>query len=225
MADGKRRRAGGDSGRAPRASLSAGRIAAAALKLIDSDGPDAFSMRKLGNELGADPMAVYHYFPNKAAIFDAVVETVFTEIDTSGEMPDRWDEAVVAAIFAARTAMRRHPRALPLLATRPVNTPPVFALTEVVAARLARAGASPVEALGMVNCLATFTIGHLLADVGDPVGGPEGPPPDAATLNIETIPTLAAAVAGGWVFDADGTFEVGLRAMIAGFGSRYGLVD
>lgn len=208
-----------------RPALNPSHIAATALALIDAEGLEAFSMRKLGGVLGVDPMAVYYYYPNKAAVFDAVVEAVFGEIDTSGAMPDAWDEAVATALFAARRAMRRHPRALPLLATRPVNTPPVFALAEVVAARLAHAGASPVEALGMVNCLATFTIGHLLADVGDPVGGPEAPPPDAATLNLEAIPTLVAAMADGWVFDPDRTFESGLRAMIAGFGSRYELSD
>jgi len=121
--------------------------------------------------------------------------------------------------------MRAHPGALALLATRPVNTAPVFALVEVVAGRLARAGARPTDALAMVNCLATYTVGHLLADVGAPVGGPEAPPPDPATLDPSAIPTLVAAMADGWVFDPDAVFDTGLRAMIAGFGLRYGLTD
>jgi hypothetical protein len=101
----------------------------------------------------------------------------------------------------------------------------VFTLVEIVVARLARAGARPVDALAMMNCLGTFAIGHLLADVGEPLGGPEAPPPDVTTLIPEAIPTLVAAMADGWKFDADRTYEQGLRAMITGFGLMYGLAD
>jgi TetR/AcrR family transcriptional regulator, tetracycline repressor protein len=211
--------------RPTRPMLGRRHIVATALAMLDARGVDAFSMRKLGGELGVDPMAVYHYYPNKAALFDAVVEAIYIEIDTRGAVPDAWDEAVATYLYAARTAMRSHPGALALLATRPVNTAPVFALVEVIAGRLARAGARPTDALAMVNCLATYTVGHLLADVGAPVGGPEAPPPDPATLDPSAIPTLVAAMAAGWVFDPDAVFDTGLRAMIAGFGLRYGLAD
>ncbi len=213
------------AGRPTRPMLGRRHIVATALAMLDARGVDAFSMRKLGGALGADPMAVYHYFPNKAALFDAVVEAIYIEIDTTGPVPDAWDEAVATYLYAARTAMRAHPGALALLATRPVNTAPVFALVEVIAARLAHAGARPTDALAMVNCLATYTVGHLLADVGAPVGGPEAAPPDPATLDPSAIPTLVAAMEDGWVFDPNAVFDTGLRAMIAGFGSRYGLTD
>lgn len=217
--------ANNQAGRASRPELTPPRIAATALAVIDREGLDAFSMRKLGAELGADPMAVYHYYPNKAALFDAVVEAIYTEIDLTEPEPEAWDDAVASYIYAARSAMRRHPHALALLATRPVNTAPVFSLIEVLAARLVRAGARPRDVLAMVNCLATYTVGQLLADVGAPVGGPEAPPPDATTLDVSSIPTLVAAMADGWEFDADLTFDAGLRAMIAGFGLRHGLGD
>ncbi len=211
--------------RPTRPTLTARHIAQTALATIDANGLDAFSMRKLGAALEVDPMAVYHYFPNKAALFDAVVETIYTQIDTSVAVPDAWDAAIATYVSAMRTAMRAHPHALVLIATRPVNTAPVLVLVEVLVARLARAGARPTDALAMVNCFGTYTIGHLLADVGAPVGGPEGPPPDAATLDPSAIPTLVAAYEAGWVFDADVQFDSGLRAMIAGFGTQFGLTD
>ena len=212
-------------GRPSRPTLNAPHIAQMALALIDAEGLDAFSMRKLGAALEVDPMAVYHYFPNKAALLDAIVEAIYTQIDTSVAVAAEWDEAVATYMHAMRNAMRAHPHALSLVATRPVNTAPVLVLVEVLVARLTRAGAAPTEALAMVNCFGTFTIGHLLADVGAPVGGPEGPPPDATILDASAIPTLAAAMAAGWVFDPDAQFDLGLRAMIAGFGAHYGLRD
>jgi AcrR family transcriptional regulator len=211
--------------RPARPMLGRGHIVATALAMLDARGVDAFSMRKLGSALGADPMAVYHYFPNKAALFDAVVEAIYIAIDTTGPVPDAWDEAVATYLYAARTVMRAHPGALALIATRPVNTVPVYALLEVIAARLARAGARPTDAIAMVHCLATYAVGQVLADVGAPVGGPEAPPPDPATFDPSVIPTLVAAMEGGWAFDPDAVFDAGLRAMIAGFGSRYGLAD
>lgn len=211
--------------RPQREALTHARIVHVARDMIDQAGLDSFSMRKLGSELGADPMAVYHYFPSKAALFDAIVEATMLEIDLGGEAPSQWDEAVAHMVYRMRDAMRAHPKALPLIATRPVSTPPVLGLIEIIAARLAAAGAKPVDALMMVNCLAMYTIGHLLAEVGDPVGGPEGDSGDYSAIDPAAVPTLVAAMAAGWAFDADATYDAGLRSMIAGFAARFGLRD
>ena len=60
--------------------LSRERAIAAALTIVDRDGLDGLTMRALGRELRADPMAVYHHLPNKEAILDGVVEAVLSEI-------------------------------------------------------------------------------------------------------------------------------------------------
>ena len=52
-----------------RPALSREYILHTALRIVDRDGPDKLTMRRLGAELGVDPMAVYHYLPNKAALF------------------------------------------------------------------------------------------------------------------------------------------------------------
>lgn len=59
-------------GEAPREPLSRERIVAAALELIDDEGLDALTMRALGQRLGVEAMALYYYFPNKAALLEAV---------------------------------------------------------------------------------------------------------------------------------------------------------
>ena len=58
----------------PRPGLTPVLIVESAIALLDAEGADAFSMRKLGTHLGVDPMAVYHYFPNKTALFDGIVD-------------------------------------------------------------------------------------------------------------------------------------------------------
>ena len=65
-------RPGNDEGARPtRPTLSRAYIVSKALALIDRDGLEKFSMRRLGADLEVDPMAVYHYFPTKADLFDA----------------------------------------------------------------------------------------------------------------------------------------------------------
>ena len=54
--------------------LSQDTIRAAALKLIDREGLDAFSTRKLGRALGCEAMAIYWYYPSKDALLDSVVD-------------------------------------------------------------------------------------------------------------------------------------------------------
>ena len=56
----------------PREQLSQERIIAAALELVDEHGLEGLSMRALGRRLGVEAMALYHYFPSKAALLEAV---------------------------------------------------------------------------------------------------------------------------------------------------------
>src|SRR5664280_309526 len=58
-------------------------IVVAAMKIIDTEGLDALSMRRLGAELGVNPMAAYYHVPNKAALYDLVLDAVMAGVDTS----------------------------------------------------------------------------------------------------------------------------------------------
>jgi TetR/AcrR family tetracycline transcriptional repressor len=209
-----------------RPGLSREFIVSTALALVDRDGLDGFSMRKLGAELEVDPMAVYHYFPTKADLFDGVVEAVWTGTEIPSGIANRpWMEALIASFTAVRTALCRHPAALPAVATRPVKTQPILGFIEVVATRLVKAGARPNEALDAINCLAYFVSGHALAEVGEPVGGPDSPEFNPDGLDLSAIPTLVGAITSGYEFDADRQFELGLASMLVGLGERLGLHD
>ena len=64
--------------RAGEEALTRGRILVAALSLVDEEGIEALSMRRLAKELGVDPMAIYHHLPNKRALLSALVGQVFS---------------------------------------------------------------------------------------------------------------------------------------------------
>ena len=63
---------------------------ATALRVTDADGLDALTMRRLGTELGVDPMAAYRHVAGKADLLDAIVEAVLAEIKIP-EPGGRWD--------------------------------------------------------------------------------------------------------------------------------------
>src|SRR5262249_31540034 len=68
-----------------RAAVDRRRIAEEALRLIDADGLERLSMRRLGAELGVEGMAIYHHFGNKAELLDGVLELLLEELEVPPE--------------------------------------------------------------------------------------------------------------------------------------------
>jgi AcrR family transcriptional regulator len=102
-----------------------------ALRVIDREGLEEFSTRKLGRALGCEAMAIYWYYPSKEALLDAVVDLLVSGIAPSLSGPERdWVEALRRIAHAYRGLAHAHPRAFPLLATRRFATPGTYAFLE-----------------------------------------------------------------------------------------------
>ena len=63
-----------------RVPLTRGRVLVAALRLVDAEGLEALTRRRLGRELGCEAMALYRYVPDQAALLDGIVELVLDEL-------------------------------------------------------------------------------------------------------------------------------------------------
>src|SRR3984957_1507913 len=63
-------------------------VFATALEIIDREGADALSMRRLGAALGRDPMILYRRAPSKAALLDGGVETALAQLKVDPADPD-----------------------------------------------------------------------------------------------------------------------------------------
>jgi AcrR family transcriptional regulator len=137
-------------GQAARTPLSRERILRAAVAMADEHGIDAVSMRKLGQELGVDPMSLYNHVANKDALFDGMVDLVVGEIavgDIAAADPgtggdDGWKASLRARILAARDVMLRHQWAARVLETRQAASPRIMRYHEEVAATLRGGGFS-----------------------------------------------------------------------------------
>ena len=108
-----------------RVPLSRDRVLRAAVALADDAGIESLSMRKLAQELGVVPMALYKHVANKEALLDGMVDVVVGEIDPPVHGTD-WKSAVRQRILSARRALLRHPWASRVLEARTNPTPLVL---------------------------------------------------------------------------------------------------
>jgi AcrR family transcriptional regulator len=105
--------------------LSRERVLRAAVALADQAGVDALSMRRLAQELGVVPMALYKHVASKDELLDGMVDVVVGEIDPPASGTD-WKTAIRRRVLSARGALLRHPWASQVLESRTDPTPAVL---------------------------------------------------------------------------------------------------
>ena len=110
-----------------RAPLSRERILRTAVALADRGGVQAASMRKIAQELGVVPMALYKHVAGKDELLDGMIDVVVGEIDPPSADEVEWKAAVRQRILSARQALLRHPWASRVMESRMEPTPTVLA--------------------------------------------------------------------------------------------------
>ncbi|TCM38144.1 TetR/AcrR family transcriptional regulator [Kribbella sp. VKM Ac-2568] len=91
-------------------ALSQKQIVAEAIKLLDAEGLEALSMRKLGAALGAVATAVYWHVANKEELIELVVDQIYGEIEVPEvTSPDEWRAAAEACAESFRGVILQHP--------------------------------------------------------------------------------------------------------------------
>jgi AcrR family transcriptional regulator len=122
-----------------RVPLSRERVLDAAIKLADQGGLESLSMRKLGQELGVEAMAVYYHFANKDEVIDGIVDIVFSQIDLPASGTD-WKSAMRQRAVSLRDVLLRHRWAIGLMESRRKPGPANLRHHEVVIGSLRSAG-------------------------------------------------------------------------------------
>jgi AcrR family transcriptional regulator len=200
-------------------------VLAAALEIIDRDGTDGLSMRRLARALNRDPMILYRHAPNKAALLDAVAEIVLAQLKVDPADPD-WAGQLRAIARDYRALALAHPHVVPLLVTRPLATPlalrPSGTLRplENVLALLTRAGFSGPDALHIYRALFGFLHGHVLNELQELVDNPDETD-DLLRLGLHRLPigefpllrSLASVLAS---YDGAAELERGVDILLAG---------
>jgi AcrR family transcriptional regulator len=206
--------------------LARERIVDAAIRIIDDEGLDALSMRRLGAELGVNPMAAYYHVPNKAALYDLVVDAVMTGVDTSGIDPaaSLADQLKLAA-RAYRAAILAHPHAIPVLAARSLRSAAALRPVEPFLGILFAAGLTADEALAAVDAVAQYILGGAVGYYHHIVDSEAGEQREFEALDPAEFPHMSRVLAEGHYVGYEAEFEFGLDAIVRGLlgGPRYEL--
>lgn len=205
--------------RASETPLTRKRIVNAALEIVDRDGLKALSMRRLGRELGTDPMAVYYHIPNKEALLDGIVEAVMADIDVGVDDPTApAEERILAAAREYRDTLLAHKNALPILLSRGPSTPAALRPVELLIGILRDGGLPPAQAMAGMNAIASTVRGMVGMIQGEEP--PATQPPDVAAqlrdaFPADEFPNLLEA-ARYPVDYLDTHFDFGIRALARG---------
>lgn len=196
----------------PRAALSRERIAREALQLIDDDGLENCSMRRLGGRLGVEAMALYHHFPGKGEVLDAVMDLLVEEVELPAQGTPL--ERLRACIRSYRACALRHPRAFILLAARRFNTERAFAFYEKLLEVFGELGLDAGQSARWFRLIGGFASGSGMADVAS-----RERVPDATPLRLErapdqiSFPRVRAVAPYLSVQNLDAVFEFGLDVL------------
>ncbi|HEY7015544.1 MAG TPA: TetR/AcrR family transcriptional regulator C-terminal domain-containing protein [Streptosporangiaceae bacterium] len=200
------------------------RIITAAVQLIEREGPDAFTMRRIASELEAGVMSLYNYVPSKAAVLDGVAERVLSGIDYSTEPGASWEDQVRNQVRAFRLVAQAYPRCTMVVVSRPVDSAASLRPIEHALATLRGAGFAPDDAVRVVRTFVAFVVGTLVRDVGVSPGlEPQRPlNQDQAILSADRpiflnpaeFPMVTSMSAELMNRDIDADFEFGLELLV-----------
>jgi AcrR family transcriptional regulator len=197
--------------------LSRERIVTAALALVDAEGLEALSTRRLATELSVSGPSLYNHFATKDDLLDAVADSVMGEVDLSmfGAGP-QWRPALRDWARSYRAALAAHPHIVPVLAQGPGRRPNALRLADAVFGCLVAAGWPRGQATRIGALMRYFVTGSALGSFA------AGFPVDAQVYGSE-YPHLGEAhrlaERRGQVDES--AFELGVEALLDGLELRY----
>ncbi|MFC1400772.1 MULTISPECIES: TetR/AcrR family transcriptional regulator C-terminal domain-containing protein [Streptacidiphilus] len=143
-------------------ALSRDQIVSAALELLDAEGIDALSMRKLGTRLNAGATSMYSHVANKDELIELVVDEVYGEIDLTGiDSSTDWRTAVTRLAHGLRNGFLRHPWIASALGQVGMAAlgPNLLRLSEALLGVFEEAGYSLQAAEQGMNTVSAYVIG------------------------------------------------------------------
>lgn len=135
-----------------------------ALRIVDEEGVDALSMRRLAREVGVEAMSLYHHFANKDAILAGVIDIALeAEAPPPGATPpSSWRDPVAAAVLGFRRVLVKHPNVLPVMAAHPPVTGASTVYIQGPLQYLARNGFDDKDATDLFQGVFSLAFGHAL---------------------------------------------------------------
>lgn len=198
-----------------REALSRERIEEAALDLIERDGLDGFSTRKLAAVLGCEAMSIYHYFPSKAHLTDALVDRFVAEV---GLPPAELSpvERMRRLAFDYRAAGLRHPNFYKLIALHRLNTAAGIRWIDGVLGIFRSAGLDTETTARLFRVVGYYLGGAVLDETSGYAKGPSAVEPLSPEEIRRSFPEVEAVNPFFRPDQHAETFRVGLEILLDG---------
>jgi len=197
--------------------LTRQRVLEAALHLIDQEGLEGFSMRKLGSLLGVEAMSLYNHVESKRAVFDGVIELLIIQAPLPVHPNATPREELWTVAHALRDVLRAHPRVLPLVATSPLRTSASLVMLDRLLETLHQAQITGVQSIYALQCIVGFVVGHTLLGTGTQAVAGLEPGPNGPMVwqhfPAEQYPRLHMLLPEIAQWNADQEFDFGLQAL------------
>ncbi|KOU53013.1 TetR family transcriptional regulator [Streptomyces sp. WM4235] len=200
--------------------LSRDRIVEAAGALVDSEGLEAVSTRRLAAALGVSGPSLYNHFRTKDEILDAVADAVSARVDLSmfsSEDGRSWRLALHDWAHSYRDALSDHPNIVPVLARGPGRRPAGLRVADAVFGAMTESGWPPAHATRIGALMRYFILGSAVASFAG------GFVDDRAAYDPSDYPHLGQAhlLAERQHEVDEGAFETGLTALLDGLAIQY----
>ena len=200
-----------------RLALTRELIEDAALALIEQDGLEAFSTRRLGERLGCQAMSIYHHFPSKAHILDALVDRILAAI----QIPQRGQSPQARLRNLAhswRKVALAHPRFYPYLSMHRWNSESGIKFLAEILACFHDAGLMPEACARQFRVLCYFVLGATLDEISGYHNGPSSMQPVSDEDLLQHFPQVSQAGRFFKPEEFERTFEIGLDMFLSNSG-------
>lgn len=193
-------------------NLSAEKVRATALRLIEEDGLDELSTRKLGRALGVEAMAIYWYYPSKEALLDAVVDLLISKMDPSVlDVKGEWIEALRRLAYAYRALSHQYPKAFPLLALRRFATEGTYGFLDRLFTMAREQGLDDRSTARWYRLVSSYCSGVALNELAGRQEAELGGAPEELRSNFPRLVSVAGYLAPSHY---DEVFEFGLQVLL-----------
>jgi AcrR family transcriptional regulator len=215
--------------RPARAPLTQEAIVDAALRVLERDGAEGLSMRRVAEELGTGPASLYWHVASKDELINLLIDRVASEIELPPPDPARWQEQAKEWMLQARQVFQRYPGVAGLTLGRIPVGPTLVRWTEWGLALLRGAGV-PDRIAAYAGDLLGLYLGATAFEEGMAMASPTGedlPPEEVVrmirgyyeSLPADQFPNVLATLDELFRGGLDERFELGLEVIIRGLAS------
>jgi AcrR family transcriptional regulator len=206
--------------KAERPPLTRELILETGMRLIDAEGVDALSIRRLGDELGYSPMLIYRHVRDKDDLLDQIVTLALESLTLDSDPQAPWKDRLLATVTELSNGLHDHPGVTEIIMRRPPPLPAFDRFRETMLQALHDSGLDEPDAVDALTAIVCYLLGYAHAARARGRTDTPGEAERLRNLSPRQFPRLSESAdiyAGHLTEEA---FQKGVRALLTGLTTR-----